>query len=199
MQTTEGTRMTILVAEDDKVSRLVLVTKLKKLGHEVIATDNGRSAWEAFTEAQPQMIITDWMMPEMDGLELCRLVRATERDAYVYIMLLTALIGKKNYLEGMAAGADDFLNKPVDMDELVARLRVAERILGMHKEIRQLEGLLPICAYCKKIRDDEDRWHPVESYISTRTDVSFSHGYCPECMEKYVKPQLEEMRRKSSD
>jgi DNA-binding response OmpR family regulator len=188
--------MKILVAEDDNVSRLVLVTKLKKLGHHVIATENGAEAWGTFLNDTVNVVITDWMMPRVDGLELCRRVRDTARDQYVYVIMLTALAGKKNYLEGMNAGADDFLTKPVDTDELSARLRVAERIITLQKEVKQLEGLLPICAYCKSIRDEKNEWHQLEHYISDRTDAQFSHGYCPSCIEKHVRPQLDELARR---
>jgi DNA-binding response OmpR family regulator len=135
------------------------------------------------------------MMPNLDGLELCRRIRARMEEKYVYIIMLTAREGKKAYIEGIEAGADDFLHKPVDMDELAARLLVAARILSLHTEVRQLEGLLPICSYCKNIRDDNNSWMPIEGYISRRTEATFSHGACPSCIKKYVTPQLEELKR----
>jgi DNA-binding response OmpR family regulator len=186
--------MKIVIVEDDGVSRLVLETKLKKLGHEVIATRNGEEGWQAFVQEQPLLVITDWMMPELDGLQLSRKIRAGGQKKYTYIIMLTALAGKKNYLEGMNAGVDDFLNKPVDMDELTARLRVAERILALESEVKQLEGLLPICAYCKKIRDNNNEWEAIEGYISKRTEAQFSHGFCPTCYEQHVAPQLEQLK-----
>lgn len=186
--------MKVLVAEDDGVSRLVLVTKLRKLGHEVIATQDGEAGWLAFTHEKPRVVITDWMMPKMDGLDLCRKIRQQDREKYSYIIMLTALAGKKNLLEGMDAGADHFLNKPVDMDELTAHLRVAERIVALQQEVQQLEGLLPICAYCKNIRDENDVWEPIEGYLRKRTEATFTHGYCPDCYELHVKPQMEQLK-----
>ena len=188
--------MKILIAEDDNVSRLVLLTKLGKMGHEVVATEDGEAAWSAFLAERPQLIITDWMMPKVDGLDLCRMIRSHVQEKYAYVIFLTALTGKKYYYEGMEAGADDFLNKPVDMEELTARLRVAERILTLRTVVKQLEGLLPICSYCKKIRDEKDTWQPIEGYISTRTEATFSHGVCPSCIEKYMKPEMEAYRIK---
>ena len=188
--------MKILVAEDDGVSRLMLTTKLKKLGHEIIATEDGVTAWEAFRSEHPQLVITDWMMPNVDGLELCRRIRSYDQEKYTYVIMLTALTGKNNFLEGMDAGADDFLTKPIDMEELTARLRVAQRILALQTEVKQLEGFLNICAYCKKIRDEANVWQPMEGYISKRSDATFSHGYCPDCMEKIVKPQYDEAMNK---
>ena len=186
--------MKILVAEDDGVARLILTKRLQKMGHDVIVTEEGGEAWDAFHTGRPQIVITDLEMPKIDGLQLCQKIRAEQQEKYVYIIILTAREGKKAYIEGLDAGADDFMHKPVDMDELAARLRVATRILSMQTEMHQLEGLLPICSYCKKIRDENDSWMPIEGYISTRTEATFSHGACPSCVEKYIKPQMEEIR-----
>ena len=114
----------------------------------------------------------------------CRRIRSAHGEKYAYLILLTALSGKRNFLDGMEAGADDFMTKPVDMEELTARLRVAERILEMHTKMKQMEGLLPICSYCKKIRDDEGSWTQLESYIMKHSDAEFTHGICSECAKK---------------
>src|SRR5271169_1550026 len=142
--------MKILVAEDDSVSRVILKVKLKNMGYDVILTEDGEKAWQAYHAEKPHLVITDWMMPNVDGLELCRRIRSLMQERYIYIVILTGVEGKKAYLEGIEAGADDFLHKPVDMDELAARLHVASRIITLRTEMRQLEGLLPICSYCKK-------------------------------------------------
>ena len=187
-----GRVMKILIAEDDAVSRIVLTESLKKLGHEVIASENGRSAWNAYLAQHIPLVISDWMMPEVDGLELCRRIRSEKPSSrYTYVILLTALSGKEKYLEGMQAGADDFVVKPFDLDELQARLRVAERILSLQHEVGQLRGLLPICSYCKKIRDDANIWTRIEDYISRHSDAMFSHSLCPQCYETEMKPQLD--------
>ena len=178
--------MKILVAEDENISRLVLEASLKKRGHEVVAVENGRKAWEAFQKEYFPVIISDWMMPEMDGLALCREIRKLPRDNYTYVVLLTSLEGKTNYLEAMDAGADDFMTKPFDADQLTARIQVADRILGLHKHVTQLEGLLPICCSCKRIRDGTDHWQRVENYIEIHSEARFTHGYCPECYEKWM-------------
>ncbi|PQV62550.1 response regulator receiver modulated diguanylate cyclase [Abditibacterium utsteinense] len=133
--------MQILIAEDDAVSRLVLSATLKKMGHEVKTTSSGGEAWAALNEMHCPLLISDWMMPDIDGLELCRRVRALHDEGrrgapYTYIILLTALAGKTNYLGAMDAGADDFITKPFDADQLAARLRVAERILALHQSLR---------------------------------------------------------------
>jgi DNA-binding response OmpR family regulator len=126
--------MKVLIAEDDLDSRELLAWILKKLGHEVVTAQDGKQAWDVYKHGRFRLVISDLLMPELDGLELCRLIRAAHHTKYTYIILLTALIGKKEYLEGMEAGADDFVTKPFDADELRARLRVAERILSIQSD-----------------------------------------------------------------
>jgi len=189
--------MRILMAEDEGVSRLVLGSKLKELGHEVIEARDGTEAWTLFQKEPAQVIVTDWLMPGMDGGEFCELVRARVDQPYTYIIVLTSLSGKVSYLEAMDAGADDFLTKPVDMDELTARLRVAERVLALQTEVRLMQRLLPICMYCRKIRDsdsswdDQSSWQELEAYVAEKDDVKFSHGVCKDCFEKRVEPELD--------
>jgi phosphoserine phosphatase RsbU/P len=186
--------MRILTADDDEIARTILTKTLRALGHEVTETRDGHEAWSEYRLHHFNLVISDWMMPGIDGIEFTKLVRTENRPKYTYIIMLTSLEGKGRYLEGMEAGADDFISKPFDRDTLAARLRVAERILSLQAEVKQLEGLLPICAYCKKIKDDESKWQHMESYISRRTEANFSHGICPECYEKHMLPQLQQLR-----
>ncbi len=186
--------MKVLIAEDDMVSRVVLSEHLRKLAHGVIAVEDGRKAWESYQNEDIRMVISDWMMPEMDGLELCRQIRAEKRSNYTYIIMLTALSGRRNFLEGMDAGADDFIVKPLDPEELKARVRVGERILGLQQEVHELRGLLPICSYCKKIRDDRNTWTQLEQYVSQHSQLLFSHSLCPECYERQMQPQLDRLQ-----
>src|SRR6476660_5804997 len=144
--------MRILLAEDDQDSRDLLGLLLELDGHSVVQASNGREAWDIFesqTEGFP-LLISDWLMPEIDGLELCRRIRAANRVRYTYILLLTALKGKANYVGAMKAGADDFISKPYDPDELKARLIVAARITQLQEHVSRLEGILPTCMYCKR-------------------------------------------------
>jgi two-component system cell cycle response regulator len=126
--------MKVLIAEDDLDSRELLAWILEKLGYQVVATTNGKEAWDAFRKSRFRLVISDVLMPEIDGLELCRRIRKHKQSKYTYIIMITALIGKKDYLEGMDAGADDFVTKPFDPDELKARLRVAERIISFQEQ-----------------------------------------------------------------
>lgn len=128
--------MKILIADDDDITRVLLSSALTKLGHDVHEATNGREAWEAWHGGEFPFIISDWMMPDLDGLEFCRRIRAERRADYTYIVLLTSRSGKTNYLEAMTAGADDFITKPFEKDAFAARVRVAERILGLHENLR---------------------------------------------------------------
>jgi DNA-binding response OmpR family regulator len=189
--------MKVLVAEDDATARLFLVSALQGLGHVVTAVPDGREAWGAFQKAPFPVVVSDWVMPDIDGLELCRRIRETDRTRYTYLILLTSLDDRDHYREGMQAGADDFLTKPPDLETLQIRLRVAERIVGLQEEVRRLEGLLSICAYCKRIRDERQGWVRVEEYIEGRSDATFTHGICPECRDTIVRPEIDRIKRRN--
>ncbi len=160
---------------------MVLSTALTELGHEVLSAENGEEAWYEYRRESPRVVITDWMMPKVTGPDLCRKIRADRRLRYTYCIMLTALGGRESFLEGMNAGADDFLTKPVDIDILHARVRVAERVIRLQSEASELEGLLPICTYCKRIRDSGETWQPIEQYVAARTDTLFTQDLCPDC------------------
>ena len=199
--------MKILIAEDDEVSCRLLAKSLTGWGHEVVITENGKEAWSILQrEDAPRLAILDWMMPEMDGTEVCRLVRQKQSATPTYIILLTAKSRKADIVEGLAAGANDYITKPFDRDELLARVQVgvavielqqslAERVTDLEEalaQVRVLQGILPICSYCKHVRDDKDYWQSVEGYITTHSEARFSHSICPQCYESVVKPLLEE-------
>jgi DNA-binding response OmpR family regulator len=185
----------ILAVEDDAVSRAVLQAALKRLGHKVILAGSGSEAWERLQNDRIRVIVSDWTMPVMDGLQLCRRVRERSGAEYVYFILLTGRDAtQENQMAATDAGVDDFLSKPLDFGELWMRLRVAERILRYTTQLRQLEELLPICSYCKKIRDDGNYWQQIEAYISERTGSDFSHSVCPDCYKGVIQPQLEELK-----
>lgn len=186
--------MNVLIAEDDPVSQRILRLTLEKGGHTVHVADNGEQAWDLAVRHPVQVVISDWLMPKLSGVELCKRIRNRRRREYIYFILVTALSSSENFNEAMEAGVDDFLAKPLRQDTLLTRLRVAERILRFIGEIRELKQLLPICMYCKNIRDDKDYWHQIESYIHAHTGTDFSHSICPDCFETKVKPQLEGLR-----
>lgn len=200
--------MRILIAEDDAVSRRVLIATLDKFGYEVVIAADGAEAWAVFQSADaPPLAILDWVMPEIDGVELCRRVRAFSTATPPYLILLTAKNSKEDMVMGLDAGANDYLTKPFDRAELRARVQVGAHVLALQEnlaarvreleatlsQVKQLQGLLPICTYCKKIRDEQNYWHRVEMYISEHTEVEFSHGICPDCYTDVVQPQLDQI------
>ncbi len=143
--------MKILIAEDEPVSRRLLQSYLQKWGHEVVVTTNGLEAWQMFEQGEFPLVITDWMMPEMDGVDLIRRIRQSERSFHVYIILLTGRSQKEDVVEGMEAGADDFVTKPFDRDELRVRLRVGERVSELERKLveqtRELNELRAALVY----------------------------------------------------
>jgi phosphoserine phosphatase RsbU/P len=179
--------MKILIAEDDPVSVKVLQFTLEHYGHEVVVAASGLEAWEKFDAEPVRVIVSDWMMPGLDGLQLCQKVRERPKTEYTYFILLTAIhTGRDNLRQAMDAGVDDFLTKPLDREAILMRLRVAERILEFTKQIRLLKLLIPICMYCKRVRDDSDYWDQVENYIHAHTGSNFSHGICPTCFDQQM-------------
>jgi phosphoserine phosphatase RsbU/P len=186
----------ILAVEDDPVARAVLRQALLRLGHETVEAPDGETALELLQKNDGvRVVVSDWTMPNSDGLALCRRIRARANAEYIYFILLTARDATKdNQTMAADAGVDDFLSKPLDFGELWMRLRVAERILRYTTQVRQLEEMLPICSYCKKIRDDQNYWRQLESYISERTGADFSHSVCPDCYQRVLVPELEQMK-----
>lgn len=179
--------MNILIAEDDPISLRLLKTTLEQLGHEVTTAKNGVEAWSMFLEDPKAIVISDWMMPEVDGLELCRKIRGADRTDYTYFIMLTARTGRENEIEAMQTGVDDFLTKPLNKDELVSRLRVAERILGYTNQIRKLQNrMLTICMYTKQIKVGPDKWVPVEKFFHDLLGVDFSHGISPPAFQQLI-------------
>ena len=195
----------ILIAEDDAVSRTVLERTLRGWGHEVIVTRDGDEAWAGLlADDAPQLAVLDWMMPGLEGPEVCRRVRALARPVPPYLILLTAKGQTGDVVAGLDSGADDYVTKPFDRAELRSRLRVGERVLGLQQgladrvqdleaalgKVKELRGLLPICAYCKAVRDDQNYWHRVETYIAANSAARFSHGICPGCWKDVIEPDM---------
>jgi sigma-B regulation protein RsbU (phosphoserine phosphatase) len=195
--------MRILIADDDDVSLLALEAMLRKRGHTVLTACDGAAAWQIMQEAEPPpLAILDWMMPALDGVELCRRARAEPRLKTLYLILLTSRGSREHLLEGLQGGANDYITKPFDRAELEARVNVGVEVVKLQTELRsrvseledalasvkQLQGMLPICSYCKKIRDDGNCWEQLEGYISRHSDARFSHGICPDCLKTALAP-----------
>lgn len=201
--------MKILIAEDDAVSRRLLEATLEKFGHQVVVATDGAQAWQVLQNVDaPRLAILDWMMPEIDGVEICRRLREVPNVTPPYLILLTAKSNKEDVVTGLDAGANDYLTKPFDRAELRARVQVGAQVLELQEilaervreledalsQVKQLQGLLPICSYCKKIRDEQNYWERVDSYLAKHSELLFSHGICPDCYRDVVQPQLDEAR-----
>jgi CheY-like chemotaxis protein len=197
--------MKVLVADDDDVNRKVLRALLQGEGHEVIEATNGRDALEELTKATDALVgLIDWVMPEIEGPEVCRKAKAIQNGPPLHLILLTGRNSQTDVVAGLQAGAADYVVKPFDRTELLARVNIGAQIVDLQRaltqhvkelqdalrQVKQLSGLLPICSYCKKIRDDKNYWRQVESYVADHTEVQFSHSICPHCYEEVVKPQM---------
>lgn len=197
--------MRILVAEDDAVTRKILEATLGRLGWNVVTAADGNAAWHLFEtlkgENAPELAVLDWMMPGLEGIEICRRLRATPGFEFVYVILLTSRKEKRDLAAGLAAGANDYITKPFDQVELEARVRVGERMIRLQTSlaarvaeleealahVSRLQDLLPICSYCKKVRNETNYWEQVESYLASRSDVKLTHGICPQCLETMLR------------
>ena len=193
--------MHVLIADDDPVLRFALRQHLEQWSFDVIECVDGKEAWQAMQESSPPLLaIIDWSMPGIDGLTLSGDLREVPALAGMYVILLTSNASRQDVIAGLESGADDYIIKPFDWDELHARVRIGSRIVGLQQalgvrvnelqqalgSVRTLSGLLPICAYCKRIRDDQDYWKQIEHYLSEHSNARFSHGVCPDCMKQHL-------------
>lgn len=200
--------MRVIVAEDDRATARILSGLISSWGYEPVLADSGIKALELLADdSPPQLALLDWMLPGLDGPEVCKRLRAMSLATPVYVILLTAKTGRSDVAAGLDAGADDYVTKPFDAIELRARLSAGARIIDLQQRlanqvrdleialanVRKLTGLLPICAYCHSIRDDTNYWHRVEEYVSEHAEgVTFSHSICPKCFPKVEAEMAEE-------
>jgi len=198
----------VLIADDEATTRHLIQVTLGNWGFEVLTAEDGTEALRILQGSNsPEIALVDWVMPGVDGLEVCRRMRAALPDAPSYIILITARGGLENVVQGLEAGADDYVTKPFDPRELRARLHAGARVVQLQKallqrnqelvealkRVKQLQGLLPICSYCKKIRNDRNYWEQVDAYVASHSEAQFSHGVCPDCFEVHLRPQLERL------
>jgi len=203
--------MTILIADDKDTNRKLVRAILKTEGYDLVEACNGKEALALLQETTTPIVgLIDWEMPEIDGIEVCRQASLRSGSPPLFLILLTARDSQQDVVEGLKSGASDYVTKPFDYTELRARVKIGVRIVELQQtllnqaqelrdtlaQVKQLSGLLPICSYCKKIRDDKNYWQQVESYVSDHTDAKFSHGVCPECYKQHLLPELEQLRIK---
>jgi len=199
-------QLPVLVADDEPVSRTVVSAMLKKAGYPVILASDGEQAWQKLDAADsPSLALLDWEMPGLQGPEVVERIRNRASQAPTYVILLTSRDSSADIVRGLRAGADDYVTKPANEDELIARVNVGARVVQLQialadrvrsleealANVKALQTLLPMCAYCKSIRNDQNYWEKVETYFSQHSNVSFTHSYCPNCYERFVRPELE--------
>jgi len=189
----------ILIAEDEYTTRLMVQVSLENWGYSVNSVADGREAWNAFQKVEtPDIAILDWEMPEVDGVELCKRIKNLQRSNPVYVIILTGRDDQKDILQGFDAGADDYMTKPFNDDELRARVRVAERLVTIQTSLSQsveelklaldmvdtLQGSVPVCNSCEKIEGENGDWYTLSESINKRFDMRFTPELCPECSKK---------------
>jgi DNA-binding response OmpR family regulator len=193
-------RSKILVVDDDSVNTLLISSALKD-EYDILTALNGHDAIDQLKEHKPDLILLDVMMPDLSGFEVCSIIKNDTEFADVPVIFLTALNTHEGEMQGLELGGIDYITKPLNFALLKLRIRnhialkVQRDLLLRQKEeleaafarVKQLEGIIPICSYCKKIRDDQKSWHQLEKYISEHSEAVFSHGACPDCLEEQMK------------
>ncbi|SDU07059.1 Response regulator receiver domain-containing protein [Verrucomicrobium sp. GAS474] len=200
----------ILIADDHELNRKLLVSLLSTKGYAIEEAKDGTEALAKLTAAAekgPVVGLIDWQMPGLEGIDVCRKAREVANADQLYLILLTVRDAKSDIVAGLEAGANDYITKPFNGEELLARVGIGAKMVLLQQnlaarvaelevalgQVKQLSGLLPICMYCKKIRDDKDYWQQVEHYITAHTEAVFSHGICPECFDGRLQSALQEL------
>jgi len=209
-------RFVILVVDDEPVNIRVISSALKN-EYDIITALNGHEAISQLKNSRPDLILLDVMMPDVNGFDVCRIIKSNALFIDIPVIFLSAMESHEDVRRGLDIGGIDYLTKPVDLELLKLRVRnhieskersdlVKEQrdLLASQKEeleaalarVKQLEGIIPICSYCKKIRDDQNSWHQLEHYITEHSEALFSHGLCPGCAEEQMK-ELEKIKSAS--
>ncbi len=188
--------MRVLVADDDPLARRLLEVTLTRSGYEVLAVADGVKAWDVLCgQDSPTLALLDWMMPGLTGVDVCRKVREAAPSGPIYLILVTSKGRTEDVVSALRTGADDYITKPFEIEELRARLAVGERLVTLQQQlaervraleealahVHQLQGLIPICAWCGQVRSDGNYWEQVESYLAKRSGLQFTHAICPPC------------------
>jgi len=204
----------VLVADDEGVSRTVVGAMLKKAGYPVVFANDGEQAWrELDSDDPPALALLDWEMPGLQGPEIVQRIRSKQLPSPTYVILLTGRDSSADIVQGLRAGADDYVTKPANEDELIARVSVGARVVQLQSaladrvrsleealaNVKALQTLLPMCAYCKSVRNDHNYWEKVETYFTQHSNVAFTHSYCPNCYERFVRPELEALEDQSAE
>ncbi len=184
------TKNRILIVDDDQLN-ISILTEILHWDYEITAAKSGDEALKLVAGSHPpDLILLDIMMPEMDGYQVCRRIKADSNTAYIPIFFVTAVTEAMDEAKAFELGAVDYVTKPFNPITVKARIKThiqlstaMQELTKALKEVKRLNGLLPICAHCKKIRDDQGHWKQVETYLEENSEATFSHGMCPDCSE----------------
>lgn len=185
----------ILVVDDNTANIDVMLTFLEMEGYDISIATSGKMALHVTKHDLPDLILLDVMMPDMDGFETCRELKKDPKTAAIPIIFVTAKKETTDIVQGFQSGGVDYISKPYRQEEVLSRVNTHLQLRHLMEtqkqlinelnqalnEVKTLKGILPICSYCKKIRDDKGLWHQMEKYIATRSETEFSHGICEEC------------------
>jgi DNA-binding response OmpR family regulator len=200
-------QFTVLATDDNPDVLLLWTTILRRAGYEVLEASTGNECLEAVRTHHPDLVLLDVVLPDITGVEVCRQIKGDKNLEDIFVILASGIqVSSEHQADGLDIGADGYIVQPISNREFLARVQAGERIKRAEDalrekerqqqtlvseltaalaEIKTLKGFIPICASCKKIRDDEGYWNLLEAYISKHTDAVFTHGLCPECAEVY--------------
>ena len=195
----------ILLVDDNPTNLTVLLQTLDGQGYDLLVAQNGVEALEIARKAKPDLVLLDILMPKLNGYDTCVRLKEDPATREAPVIFMSALDEVEEKVRGFEVGAVDYITKPFQTREVVCRVsthlelqrlrrQLAARVSDLEAalaEVKRLSGLLPICAYCKRIREGDDYWQQVEAYIANHTEAQFSHGVCPDCFERHVKPEIE--------
>jgi PleD family two-component response regulator len=198
--TPETTQDVVLIVDDIPTNIRIVADTLDGKGFSVAIAQSGEEALKIAERIRPDIILMDVVMPEMDGFETCQRLKQNEATRAIPVIFMTALDDPEYVMKGFDVGGVDYIAKPVRIQEVLARVTTHLRLRNMQKQletqnaqlhealdnIKTLKGLLPICANCKKIRDDQGYWKQIEAYIEDHSDALFTHGLCPECVKLLI-------------
>lgn len=171
----------VLVVDDNPQNLQVLGPMLEKKGYDVAFATSGEQALEFASGEKPDLVLLDIMMPGMDGYQVCERLKKEKTTASIPVIFLTAKSDTDDIVRGFEAGGVDYVTKPFNSAELLARVKTHLELKNAREEIKTLRGILPICAHCKKVRNDSGFWQQVEVYVRDHSEAEFTHGLCPDC------------------
>lgn len=190
---------TILIIDDQPANLAVLVDYLEGRDIDVVVAENGKNGLARADYVLPDLILLDVLLPDINGFDTCRQLKTNRRTSAIPVIFMTALADVNDKISGFAAGGVDYVTKPLELEEVCARIKTHLTLNRLQKELEAknrelttalaeidtLKGILPLCSFCKKIRDDQGYWQQVDAYIQTHTSAEISHSLCPDCLKEH--------------